>query len=259
MERKKIICLFLFVILALILCSCHPRRVSDIKSNMTKEEVVSFWGKTPLITTKTVDGKTLEIWEYHFLNSNSACSISFSQDRVVGTQCRPLRSGGYGYYSQSGQERPGAPPVEQKLVREGFFAMKLVEALKVGEVKNEGEAESKLASVGVLPKNGWIADYPLTPNVIAELENAIGEAADSGKLVMKREEALKVFNDLIMSIENEYAQVEPPPGNQPYSEGYAYPRFYSYPFYYPPPYYYPYPYSFGFRFYAPYPYFRRWR
>ena len=257
MEGKKIICLFLFVILVFILSSCHPRRVSDIKSNMTKEEVVSSWGKTPLITTKTVDGKTLEIWEYHFLTSNSACSITFSQERVVGTQCRPLQRQGYGYYSQPGQGRPGAPPVEQKLVREGFFAMKLAEALKDGEVKSEAEAESTLASVGIVPKNGWIADYPVTPNVIAELENAIGEAADSGKLAMKREEALNVFRDSLGDIENEYAQVEPDPGKQP--DWYVYPRFNYYP-YYPSPYYYPYPYYFGYyRFYHPYPYFRRWR
>ncbi len=259
MERKKIICLFLFVILVFILSSCHPRRVSDIKSNMTKEEVVSFWGKTPLITTKAVDGKTLEIWEYHFLSSNSACSITFSQGRVVGTQCRPLQREGYVYYSQPGQGRPAAPPVEQKLVREGFFALKLAEALKIGGVKSEAEAESMLASVGVLPKNGWIADYPLTPNVIAELENAIGEAADSGKLTMKRDEALNVFRDLLVSVENEYAQVEPDTGKQPYAESYVYPRSYYYP-YYPFPYYYPYPYYFGYyRFYPPYPYFRRWR
>ena len=258
MEKKKIICLFLFVILVFILSSCHPRRVSDIKSNMTKEEVVSFWGKTPLITTKTVDGKTLEIWEYHFLTSHSACSITFSQDRVVGTQCRPLQREGYGYYSQSGQGRPAAPPVEQKLVREGFFAMKLAEALKVGEVQSEAEAESKLASVGVLPKNGWIADYPLTPNVIAELENSIGEAADSGKIAMKKDEALKVFRDLIVSLENEQAEVEPLNGQQPYSEGYVYPRFYYDPYFYP--YYYPSPYYFGYyRFYPYYPYSRRWR
>jgi hypothetical protein len=257
MGRKRIVCLFLFVVVVLVLSSCHPRRASDIKPNMTKEEVLALWGKTPLITTKTVDGKTIEIWEYHFLGSNSACSITFSQDRVASTQCRPLQREGYGYYSQSGQGRPGAPPVQQKLVREGFFAVKLAEALKVGEVKSEAEAESKLASAGVFPKNGWIADYPLTPNVIAELENAIGEAADEGKLAMKRDEALKVFRDLIGSIESEYAQVEPDTGNQPYSEGYVYPRFYFYPYYYPFPYYYPYPFYFGgyYRFHHS-PYFR---
>jgi len=255
MERKRIICRFLFVVLVLVLSSCHPRHVSDIKSNMTKEEVVSLWGKTPLIATKTVDGKTIEIWEYHFLTSDSACSITFSQDRVVGTQCRPLRGKGYTYYSQSGQGRPGPLPIQQKLAREGFFAMKLAEALKVGEVKSEAEAESKLASVGISPKNGWIADYPLTPNVISELKNAIGEAADSGKIAMKKDEALKVFQDLIVDIENEYAQVEPPPGNQPYTESYGYPRFYFYPYDYPYADYYPYPFYFG----GYYRFYRHWR
>lgn len=134
--------------------------------------------------------------------------------------------------------------------------MKLAEALKIGEVKSEAEAESKLASVGIAPKNGWIADYPLTPNIIGELQNTIGEAADSGKIAMKRDEAMKVFQALIMNIENQYAGVEPPPGRQPYPEPYDYPRYYN-PYYYP--YYYTYPYFYGgyYRFY--YPYRRHWR
>ncbi len=255
MKRKKIICLFLFVVLVLVLSSCHPRRVSDIRANMTKEEVVSLWGKTPLITTKMVDGKTVEIWEYHFWGSNSACSITFSQDRVVSTQCRSLQREGYGYYARS--ERPGVPPAQRKLIREGFFALRLAEALKVGEVKSEAEAESKLASMGILPKNGWIADYPMTPNVIAELEKTISEAADSGRLAMKKAEALKVFRDLIASIENEQAEVEPPHEEQSYSEEYIYPQFYYYPYSYP--YYYPFPYSFGYYRYHYHPYFRHWR
>lgn len=88
MERKRIICPFLFVVLILVLSSCHPRHVSDIKLAMTKEEVVSLWGGTDLITHRTVNGKTVETWEYHFLNTNSICLVTFSQDRVVGTECR---------------------------------------------------------------------------------------------------------------------------------------------------------------------------
>jgi hypothetical protein len=252
MERKRIICLFLFVVIILVFSSCHPRHVSDIKPNMTKEEVVSLWGKTDLITYKPVNGKTIETWEYHFLNSNSVCWVTFSQDRAVSTQCHPLRGERYWYYSQSEQNKTGPPPIERRLVREGFFAMKLAEALKIGEVKSEAEAESKLASVGIAPRNGWIADYPLTPNIIGELQNAIGEAADSGKIAMKRDEAMKVFQALIMKIDNQYAGVEPPVGRQPYPEPYDYPRYYY-------PYYYPYPYFYGgyYRFY--YPYRRHWR
>jgi hypothetical protein len=211
MERKRIIYLFLFVFLILVFSSCHPRHVSDIKPNMTKEEVVSLWGKTPLITYKTVNGRTTETWEYHFLNSNSICWVTFSQDRVVVTQCRPLRGGGYWYYSQSGQSRSEPPSVGESLVREGFFAMKLAEALKIGPVKSEAEAESVLASAGVAPRNGWIADYPVTPNIIGELRNAIGTAADSGKIAMNKNEAMKTFEDLIVNIESQYAQVEAPP------------------------------------------------
>jgi hypothetical protein len=91
MKTKGIAGLFVLVLLMLIFTSCHPRHVSDIKANMTKEEVVSLWGKTDLITYKTANGKTLETWEYHFPNTNSICFVTFSEDRVVATQCRPLR------------------------------------------------------------------------------------------------------------------------------------------------------------------------
>jgi hypothetical protein len=257
MERKRIVYLFLVAVLILVFSSCHPRHVSDIKPNMTKEEVVSLWGKTDYITHRPVNGKTIETWEYHFSNSNSICWVTFSQDRVVATQCRPLPSRGYWYYSQSEQNRPGSPLTEQSLVREGSFAMKLAEALKIGPVKSEAEAESRLASMGIAPKNGWIADYPLTPDVIGELQNAISAAADSGKIAMNKDQALKAFEDLVMNIESQYARVEPSPSRQPYPEPYYYP--YPYPYYYP----YSYPYYFGgyYRSYHPYffPYRRYWR
>ncbi len=201
---------------------------------MTKEEVVSLWGRTPLITDRTVNGRPTETWEYHFSNSNSICWVTFSQDSVVATQCRPLRRGGYGYYYQSERNKPGSPPIEKSLVREGSLAMKLAEALKIGEVKSEAEAESRLAQIGIAPRNGWIADYPVTPDIIGELQNAIGAAVDSGKLAMKKDEAMKAFEDLILDIESQYAGVEPPPEGQPPPEPYYY---YPYPYY---PYYYPY-------------------
>jgi len=91
------------------------------------------------------------------------------------------------------------------LVREGYFAMELAGVLKVGEVKSEAEAESKLASVGIAPKNGWIEDDPMMPNIIGELRNAVGEAADSGKIGMNREEAIRAFQGLIARIESQNA------------------------------------------------------
>ena len=83
MERKRIICPFLFVVLILVLSSCHPRHVSDIKLTMTKEEVVSLWGRTDVITYKTVNGSTLETWEYRFGGSGSTRRITFVHDRVA--------------------------------------------------------------------------------------------------------------------------------------------------------------------------------
>ena len=255
MERRRIICLFLFVVLIFIFSSCHPRHVSDIKLAMTKEEVASLWGETDLITYKTVNGTTFETWEYHFASSGSTCQITFVQDRVASNpRCgRPSVEGRY--YSQSEQSQSGARSSGGSLVREGFFAMNLAEVLKIGQAKSEAEAESMLASLGIAPKNGWIADYPVTPAVVGELQNAIGAAADSGKIAMSKAEAMKVFEDFTEEIESEYGRFEPPPSRQPYSEPhyYPYPYYYTYlyPFLYPYSYFYPYPYPY----YRPFPYY----
>jgi len=101
MGKESITFLSLFVVLILISSSCHPRRVSDIRPNMTKEEVVSSWGRTDLIAYKTTNGITLETWEYHFAGSGSICQITFVQDRVTtNPQCHrpPVEER---YYSQS--------------------------------------------------------------------------------------------------------------------------------------------------------------
>ena len=104
-------------------------------------------------------------------------------------------------YSQTEQITTGAPPIAQPLVREGDLAIKLVESLKIGTAKNEAEAETMLGSSGIAPKNGWIADYPVTPDIIGELQSAIGGAAEAGKLPMKKDEALKAFQDLTASLD----------------------------------------------------------
>jgi len=88
MKAERIAWLFLFAGLTLIFSSCHPRHASDIKPNMTKDEVASLWGGTPLVTHKTVAGKAVETWEYHFSTTDSICLVTFSQDRVVRTECR---------------------------------------------------------------------------------------------------------------------------------------------------------------------------
>ena len=88
------------------------------------------------------------------------------------------------------------PPIEQQLVREGDFAVRLASALGVEVTDDEVEAESRLGEVGITPRNGWIADYPVTPDIVGELQKAVGDAADANKLSVSRDEALKRFYDV---------------------------------------------------------------
>jgi hypothetical protein len=94
--------------------------------------------------------------------------------------------------AQGGRQSAGPPPVKQTLIPEGFFAIKLADALKLGPVKTEAEAETTLTSLGITPRNGWIADYPVTPDVLIELQDTASMAADSGNLAMDRDEATNV-------------------------------------------------------------------
>lgn len=98
--------------------------------------------------------------------------------------------------SAAPQDQP-APPIAQDLVRQGYLALKLLEKLGVGSAENESEAESMLALAGIAPEGGWIADYPVTPDVVVELGAAITRAADTGEIGMKKAEALGAFNELL--------------------------------------------------------------
>jgi hypothetical protein len=127
--------------------------------------------------------------------------------------------------AQSGETATQPPPTAQTLIREGDFAIKLAEALKIGQAKNEAEAESTLASAGIAPQNGWIADYPITPDIIGELEKAVGEAADAKRLPMRKNEALKAFRTtavelqlpIIAEVPDRYAE-SPSPTTSQYTE-----------------------------------------
>jgi hypothetical protein len=153
------------------------------------------------------------------------------------------------------------PPVAQTLVREGEFALKLADRLKMGSPGSEAEAESALASAGIAPRNGWIADYPITPDIAGELQDAITQAADSGRLALNRDEALMAFQGLsaevdlsvVVDTRGEVVQNDPPADygqylnpdviNNYYNEG---PPVVTY---YPPPWDYYYMYSW-----VPYPF-----
>ncbi len=89
-----------------------------------------------------------------------------------------------------------SPSIEQVLVPEGVFAEQLVEALKLGPVSDGAKAEEFLSGLGIEPKNGWIADYPVTPNVLGDIEKGITNASDQGKIALKKDQALKVVDDV---------------------------------------------------------------
>lgn len=90
----------------------------------------------------------------------------------------------------------GPPPVSQPLVNEGTFAIELANALAVAVNVDEIEAETRLGTLHIAPKNGWIAEYPVTPDVLMELQQAVLDAAVAKKLAMGKEEALSRFNDV---------------------------------------------------------------
>jgi hypothetical protein len=121
-------------------------------------------------------------------------------------------------YPQAEQTDNAPPPVAATLVREGDFATRLVSGLEIGTAENEAEAESLLASVGIAPKNGWISDYPVTPDILGELQDAVAAAADSDRLPMGKDQALEALEsvsaDLGLSVvadtSGEYAETPPP-------------------------------------------------
>ncbi len=155
-----------------------------------------------------------------------------------------------------------APPVAQTLVREGDFAVKLVEALKLGSVKSEAEAENTLAAAGIAPRNGWIAAYPMTPDILGELRGAVGEAAEAGRLAMRKDEAVQVLQTLsaeenlpvVSDTSGRESGRESEGGSGPYSDPAAVNNYYynegpPVVTYYPPPWDYGYMYSW-----VPYPF-----
>ncbi len=121
----------------------------------------------------------------------------------------------FAVYGQSEQDRSNSPPpVSQKLIPEGDFALRLVSTLNLGTPANEAQAEDLLSSVGIAPKNGWIADYPMTPIIIGELQNSVAAAADSGKLSMGKDDALRAFQDVTA----EFGLAVVPGGSGQYAE-----------------------------------------
>lgn len=93
--------------------------------------------------------------------------------------------------AQSNLPKSAPPPIGQQMVREGDFALRLSAELGIGTAEDEIEAETMLGNVGIAPRNGWIADYPVTPDIIGEMHKSVRDAAASGKISMSVEEAIK--------------------------------------------------------------------
>ena len=89
-----------------------------------------------------------------------------------------------------------SPPIDQALVPEGVFATQLAEALKLGSISDGAKAEELLSGIGIEPKNGWIAEYPVTPSVLGDIEDGVSKASDEGKITLKRKDALKLVGDV---------------------------------------------------------------
>src|SRR5208337_5657741 len=104
------------------------------------------------------------------------------------------------------------PPVAAPLVREGAFAMQLAEALNLGQTSSETEAESMLGAAGVAPRTGWMADYPVTPDIIGELRDSIIYATQAGTLAMDQTSALTALQTVQTNVT---LSVTPAPAGPP--------------------------------------------
>lgn len=152
----------------------------------------------------------------------------------------------FAVYAQSEQTATKTPPVSQPLVPEGDFALKLVSTLKLGTATTEAQAEDMLSSAGITPKNGWIADYPMTPIIIGEVQSAVVAAAAANKLPMGKDEALQAFQGLtaefglaVVPGTGQYAETQPPTSSEyiqpPMINNYYYEEGPPVVTYYPPP------------------------
>jgi hypothetical protein len=92
-----------------------------------------------------------------------------------------------------------APPVAAALVRLGNFALSLVTALGLGQPASEAAAESMLGGIGIAPRNGWIADYPVTPDIIGELRDSLVYASQARTISMGVNAALNALAEVEQS------------------------------------------------------------
>jgi len=109
---------------------------------------------------------------------------------TVGLLLLPFAAGAADY-GPSPSNTEALPPVAQPLVREGDFAIRLAAQLDLGTPADEATAEDMLARAGVAPLNGWMSDYPMTPQIIGQLQESVSRAASEGTLPMTADQAVR--------------------------------------------------------------------
>ncbi len=95
----------------------------------------------------------------------------------------------------------GPPPLEQPLVREGQFAVELATAFNLTSSHDEAAAEDYLISINIMPRNGWISDYPVTPDIIAEVRESVAKSASSGYLQISETDAVGLVDNVSIAMD----------------------------------------------------------
>ncbi len=92
------------------------------------------------------------------------------------------------------------PPIAQPLVSEGEFAVELATALHLTSSHDEAAAENSLIAIDIAPRNGWISDYPTTPDIIAELRESAARSALSGNLSISEADAARAVDSVSIAM-----------------------------------------------------------
>ena len=92
------------------------------------------------------------------------------------------------------------PPIEQPLVSEGEFAVELATSLNLTSSQDEAAAESSLAAINIAPRNGWISDYPMTPDIIGEVRESTARSASAGSLSIPEADAAHIVDNVSIAM-----------------------------------------------------------
>jgi hypothetical protein len=90
------------------------------------------------------------------------------------------------------EEQTIAPSV----ARQGDFALRLAQSLGLPAAEDEEGAIRALNALGIHAVDGWTADYPMTPQVVAELRDAVIATAAAGQLNMSLDAAMSAYAEV---------------------------------------------------------------